>query len=153
MVVSFNIDLMKNRFGNYVVQKALKLSNGFLKVKLVNNIKKNIEKIRNQKIVDKWKSIIKNSTTCNLALNKMQNYNTGYISPHESNSPNSSSNSHNSYNSYNSLNSQGQFQHQFITPHLMMGPVQNRFSSKSGTSSPTYPINMPQVFIINSNFK
>ena len=34
---------MKNSFGNYVVQKALKLCNGFLKVKLTNNIKKNID--------------------------------------------------------------------------------------------------------------
>ena len=142
---------MKNSFGNYVVQKALKLSNGFLKVKLINNIKKNIEKINDKKLIDKWKSIIANSTTTNLLFQNKQTYGSpGYTSPVESNSPNSS------FNSYNSFNSQGSFQQPFIIhPNLIMGPVQNRFYSKIGTNSPTCPNNMPMSrdFIYKFNLK
>lgn len=49
---------MKNNYGNYVVQKALKLSQGQMKAKLVNSIMKNIEKIGDKKLIMKWKSIL-----------------------------------------------------------------------------------------------
>jgi hypothetical protein len=49
---------MKNNYGNYVVQKALKLSQGNFKGRLVSSILKNIEKIGDRKLVLKWKSIV-----------------------------------------------------------------------------------------------
>ncbi len=51
---------MKNNYGNYVVQKALKLANQSDKSKLVKCIIKNIEKIGDRKLIMKWKSIILN---------------------------------------------------------------------------------------------
>ena len=52
------VDLMKNNYGNFVVQKALKLSSGPNKLKLIRCIVKNIEKIGDRKIILKWKSIV-----------------------------------------------------------------------------------------------
>lgn len=49
---------MKNNYGNFVVQKALKLSSGQNKLKLISCIVKNIEKIGDRKIILKWKSIV-----------------------------------------------------------------------------------------------
>jgi hypothetical protein len=49
---------MKNNYGNFVVQKALKLSTGHNKLKLISCIVKNIEKIGDRKIILKWKSIV-----------------------------------------------------------------------------------------------
>lgn len=49
---------MKNNYGNYVVQKALKLSKGNYKTKLINSILKNIQKIGDKKIILKWKTIV-----------------------------------------------------------------------------------------------
>ena len=94
---------MKNSFGNYVVQKALKLCTGFLKVKLTNNIKKNIEKINDKKLVSKWKSILTTSTTNVLSFNNNQGFGTqSHSSGYDTNSPNNSFNTYNSYNSFGS---------------------------------------------------
>ena len=49
---------MKNNYGNYVVQKALKLAKGENKLKLIQIILKNIEKIGDKKLIAKWKSIV-----------------------------------------------------------------------------------------------
>lgn len=51
---------MKNNYGNYVVQKALKISSGTPKQKLIISILKNIEKIGDKKLIAKWKSIVIN---------------------------------------------------------------------------------------------
>ena len=51
---------MKNNYGNYVVQKALKISTGSLKNKLIISILKNIEKIGDKKLIGKWKNIVIN---------------------------------------------------------------------------------------------
>mgnify|MGYP002144530269 CR=1 FL=1 len=51
---------MKNNYGNYVVQKALKLSKDENRNKLVNSIIKNIDKIGDRKLIMKWQSIINN---------------------------------------------------------------------------------------------
>ena len=56
---------MKNNYGNYVVQKALKLANESDKTKLVNCIIRNIDKIGDKKLIHKWKSIILNYTDFN----------------------------------------------------------------------------------------
>ena len=52
------IELMKNKYGNYVIQKALKLSSGNYKEKLILEINKNINKLEDKKIINKWKAII-----------------------------------------------------------------------------------------------
>lgn len=49
---------MKNNYGNYVVQKALKISSGNPKLKLIISILKNIEKIGDKKLIAKWKNIV-----------------------------------------------------------------------------------------------
>lgn len=49
---------MKNNYGNYVVQKALKISIGPLKFKLIISILKNIEKVGDKKLMAKWKNIV-----------------------------------------------------------------------------------------------
>jgi hypothetical protein len=51
---------MKNNYGNYVVQKALKLSREENRNRLVNSIVKNIHKIGDGKLKLKWQSIINN---------------------------------------------------------------------------------------------
>lgn len=55
------ISLMKNSFGNYVMQKILKLVNGKTKAKLVSIIKKSIEKLNDTKLIAKWKGILSHS--------------------------------------------------------------------------------------------
>ncbi len=54
---------MKNNYGNYVIQKALKITKGEIKKKLVDTILKNIEKLGEKKIIDKWKLILMQSDT------------------------------------------------------------------------------------------
>ncbi len=49
---------MKNNFGNYVVQKALKLARNDNKKKLVANVSKNIERLGEKKLIEKWKNIL-----------------------------------------------------------------------------------------------
>lgn len=49
---------MENNYGNYVIQKALKLSNKLDKITLIQNIYRNINKIKDKKLIEKWKSII-----------------------------------------------------------------------------------------------
>ncbi len=52
-------DLMKNNYGNYVVQKAVKVSVGPNKILFVQNVLKNLSKLNNNKLVKKWKAIIR----------------------------------------------------------------------------------------------
>lgn len=49
---------MINMYGNYVVQKALRLCSKKEKKNIIENIVKNIEKIKDKKINTKWKSIV-----------------------------------------------------------------------------------------------
>ena len=51
-------EIMKNNFGNYVIQKALKLSLGIDKKKLSEEVEKNIFKLNDKKLILKWKSIV-----------------------------------------------------------------------------------------------
>ena len=51
-------DVMKSNYGNYVIQKAIKLSDGKYKQKLVFNAAKDINKLMDQKLIKKWKSIL-----------------------------------------------------------------------------------------------
>ena len=50
--------IMKNNFGNYVIQKALKISNNNLEKILVNEVNNNIYKLNDKKLIEKWKNII-----------------------------------------------------------------------------------------------
>lgn len=60
---------MKNAYGNYVVQKALKIATGELKTKLINLINKNLDKMPDKKLVGKWKGIVNNTLGNRLSLN------------------------------------------------------------------------------------
>jgi len=51
-------ELMKNSYGNYVVQKALKLASDLNKKKILDMIIKNIDKIGEKKLIMKWKMIV-----------------------------------------------------------------------------------------------
>ena len=101
---------MKNPFGNYVVQKALKLSSGYYKGKLTGIIKKHIEKLNDRKLINKWKEILANVTGNKLSLAHLD---INKLSPTNSISPNNSfisSNSPHSPNSFHSTNSGGAMQ-------------------------------------------
>lgn len=52
------IKLVKNNYGNYVVQKALKLATGKYKMMLINAILKNLDKIGEVKLMLKWQNIV-----------------------------------------------------------------------------------------------
>lgn len=52
------IELIKNKYGNYVVQKAVKLSSGNYRDRIIGEISKNLNKLRDKKIINKWKAII-----------------------------------------------------------------------------------------------
>lgn len=51
-------EVMKNHYGNYVIQKALKISEGEEKSILLKNVIKNINMLTNKKILLKWQSIV-----------------------------------------------------------------------------------------------
>ena len=51
-------EVMKNNFGNYVIQKALKISNGDNLRLLLNDVLCNISKLNDKKLISKWKSIV-----------------------------------------------------------------------------------------------
>ena len=51
-------EIMRSNYGNYVVQKALKLAKGQNKQKLVFNAAKDINKLNDSKLIIKWKSIL-----------------------------------------------------------------------------------------------
>lgn len=52
---------MKNNYGNYVVQSALKLATEDFRDKLTNNMLDNIDRIKDKKLISKWKIIIDES--------------------------------------------------------------------------------------------
>ena len=51
-------EVMKSNYGNYVIQKAIKLAKGKYKKKLVYNAAKDINKLKEPKLIKKWKSIL-----------------------------------------------------------------------------------------------
>ena len=51
-------EVMKSNYGNYVIQKAIKLARGVHKQKLIYNAAKDINKLNDQKLIIKWKSIL-----------------------------------------------------------------------------------------------
>ncbi len=118
---------MKNPFGNYVIQKTLKLSSGYYKSKLTGIIKNHIEKLNDRKLINKWKDILSSVTgnTLSLAHLNINKLSSTHLSPNNSfvsgNSPRSPHSPHsfqssNSMYSNTSMNSLGYAQHQ---PPLM----------------------------------
>jgi len=69
------IDLMKNCYGNYVVQKSLKVVKGDIKSKLIGTITKNIEKLGDKKLISKWKLIVNNAQKNLLSVDEPVNLN------------------------------------------------------------------------------
>ena len=57
------IEAIKNKYGNYVVQKAVKLSSGPYRDKLITEISKNLNKLDDKKIINKWKAIISSKSS------------------------------------------------------------------------------------------
>ena len=51
-------EIMKNNFGNYVIQKALKISLNEDKKKLACEVERNIYKLNDKKLILKWKNIV-----------------------------------------------------------------------------------------------
>jgi hypothetical protein len=51
-------EVMRSNYGNYVIQKAIKLAKGENKNKLIFNAAKEINKINDAKLIMKWKSIL-----------------------------------------------------------------------------------------------
>ena len=49
---------MFNNYGNYVIQKAIKLSSGTSQDRIIKEILKNLYIIEDKKIINKWKMII-----------------------------------------------------------------------------------------------
>ena len=49
---------MLNNYSNYVIQKAIKLSSGNGRERLIQDILKNLYVIEDKKIINKWKMII-----------------------------------------------------------------------------------------------
>ena len=60
---------MKNPYGNYVIQKALRLATGYHKGKLTGIIKKHLEKLHDKKLIGKWKKILSDLSGNNLTIN------------------------------------------------------------------------------------
>ena len=65
------VELMKNEYGNFVIQKALRLSQNQNRKRLVKLIEKNVEKIGDKKLILKWKTIVSSFT--NNSSNSNQN--------------------------------------------------------------------------------
>jgi len=51
-------DLMKNNYGNYVVQKALKLANEVNRKLIIDMVLKNLERVGDKKLIMKWRFIV-----------------------------------------------------------------------------------------------
>ena len=57
-------EVMRSNFGNYVIQKAIKLSKGESKNKLIFNAAKDVNKLNDCKLIVKWKSILSPHIIC-----------------------------------------------------------------------------------------
>jgi hypothetical protein len=68
------IDLIRSPFGNYVIQKALKLSNQVHKNRLISLILRDIKKLDDKKLIEKWKLIVNNSQSNDKNFTRTSNY-------------------------------------------------------------------------------
>ena len=58
--------LIKNNYGNYVIQTALKYSKGKVKTILINSIENNLGVLGDKKLINKWKNIISSNVQINI---------------------------------------------------------------------------------------
>ena len=58
--------LIKNNYGNYVIQTALKYSKGKVKKILINSIENNLGVLGDKKLINKWKNIISSNIQNNI---------------------------------------------------------------------------------------
>jgi hypothetical protein len=58
------INLLQINYGNYVLQKALTIANPVIKLKLINEILVNIEKLNNKNLIIKWKHLCDEHIRC-----------------------------------------------------------------------------------------
>ena len=143
---------MKNAYGNYVIQKALKLAKNNNKKILLSNLTDNIEKLNDKKLVSKWKIIINNSignfaSLCGSNLNNNNN-NKNFFNQRQSlnNNINNSSyyynnvnnNMNGSYSSNSSVHSTQFSSPQMIPAHMF---ISNGRLAKSLHGSPLLPFN------------
>jgi hypothetical protein len=63
--------LIKSNYGNYVIQKALKISSVTNKLSLINAILQNLEKLGDKKLMVKWKHIVDTSVEECMRANSM----------------------------------------------------------------------------------
>ena len=69
-------NLIKNSFGNYVVQTALKFAKGIFKIYLVHSNENNLNILGEKKLIYKWKHMISLSLIdCELNINNLNNDN------------------------------------------------------------------------------
>ena len=58
------IEILKKKYGNFVIKKAINLSKGKKREKLVKEINEALKFLDNQKIIDKWKeNLVENSSS------------------------------------------------------------------------------------------
>jgi hypothetical protein len=145
------VDLMKNNYGNYVVQKALKLSTGLHKSKLVNSVLKNLEKIGDRKLILKWKSIVEghiNNSYIDMDMNQMfsQQQNRSMNTQMENSFNQSFNMNNNPYNQQHfSQNSFNQYSNQNYVPQQG-----NMFFNKNPMMSTSFINNMNNTNNSNS---
>ena len=132
------ITLIKNSYGNFVLQKSFKLSNGRSRIKLINSIKKNIEKLNDQKLINKWKTLILSSSYLSL-----DNSSSFFSQTHLSSSPISErKNNMNNNIKNNSFNLDSNTQN-----------INNMLNSNNNFHSSTNsPMMRPQLSVNNSPF-
>ena len=118
------IDLIKSPYGNYVIQKALKLSKLVYKRKLISLILKDLKKLEDKKLIAKWKMIINNIQSANKNLiADLSNTSTNH-SEVSLNSPNFCYNNANTlsinFNNYDRLSRSLLGSPKFISPFLIL---------------------------------
>jgi hypothetical protein len=82
------LNLMKSIYGNYVIQKALKISSGDYKKMLLEAVSKSIDRLGEKKIIEKWKNIVRNALNKNETFNdngNNNNNNSNYINNNSQN--------------------------------------------------------------------
>lgn len=155
---------MKNAYGNYVVQKSLKVAKSENKKILIDALTRNIDKLCDKKLISKWKIIINNSlgnfaSLCGPNTNSgyntysnsfNNNYNNKSISNVSNNvnvNNNGSNNTNNinvSFSSNSSMHSTQFSSPQIATEHLFMS---NGRLAKSLHGSPLIPFyNMNNMY-------
>jgi len=127
--------LLQNNFGNFVLQKALKLSKNENHKKLIDSINKNLEKINDKKLFDKWIPILSQINSRSFSDSPTQNPNQAYYS-NRNNFPDN----HNDLNkAFNKLNLDQKI------------PKQYQKSSPIGIPSVNYMFSEPLINLQNPN--